>query len=369
MTLRGGNKAKKELVFYQSHGWNMFDFGVLTDIVKLYLEREVNALDFIFEKYGFHGLVELGCGYGRMLDWTIDKKANYYGVEIVKWLFELADVRIKLKSKDSDLHLSAHHLCASHIHLVLNQLKNNHKQDALGKSLVFFPFNLVGNISDLDQTFSTIRKYNIPVLLSCFDDSELATKARAEYYNLCRYKNIKYNKTDQGDFFTSDEGLNTVAFSKKYLGEFLKKHNFIIEETIPLLDGIATGYLLGRPELRLKQSTTERRLFPRHSLNRIKGILTYIDNKSKEYALQNMTTKIIEIVDISTFGANLVIKDAQEIEPGVAGKIDFLDASGSVSIDTAVIKIISSEKIGNNLNLRVEFNSAFDVEKYLMNFR
>ena len=43
---------------------------------------------------GYSRLVEVGCGYGRYLNWAVSRGYDYLGLDIVPWLVELGQLRI-----------------------------------------------------------------------------------------------------------------------------------------------------------------------------------------------------------------------------------------------------------------------------------
>ena len=70
----------------------MFDARFLTKEVKVYLDDEEAFVEHVMSS-GYDYLVEVGCGYGRYLDWAMSRGYSYAGLDIVPWMVDIGRVR------------------------------------------------------------------------------------------------------------------------------------------------------------------------------------------------------------------------------------------------------------------------------------
>ncbi len=114
------------------------------------------------------------------------------------------------------------------------------------KSLIVFPFNLLGNLSDFHIVLSNIMDIGQDFCFSVYKINDDVKKSRLEYYSKCGCQQIRYTTTPVGDLFDSVDGLHSSAFKVSYLVEML--HGLLEQKnkkaTIVIRDMDSIGYLV-----------------------------------------------------------------------------------------------------------------------------
>ncbi|MBX9690490.1 MAG: class I SAM-dependent methyltransferase [Candidatus Obscuribacterales bacterium] len=214
--------------FYgERKGWRMFDAKSLTPEIKRYLNAESEFLARAMQN-GYGTLIEVGCGYGRYMEWALSRNFGYLGLDIVPWLVDMGQLRAKqaqLKFPNSRAAVILH--AAEDLDKILKNLSADHP---LQNSLVFFPFNCLGNVAHFDMVLDALKNAELDVLVSTFKTDASATKIRKDYYKNCGYEKLNSRILKQGLLIVSEEGFHAMAYHEDILINAFKKRGFEAKE-------------------------------------------------------------------------------------------------------------------------------------------
>lgn len=222
--------------FYgEDRGWLMFDAEKLTPEIKAYLEAEVVALGQVVDQGGYKRLVEVGCGWGRYLDWALSAGLGYVGLDIVPWLIKMAELRLtaaRVKYQNP--------LCSVHLHEAEKLAELPFLRRSGQETLVWFPFNCFGNVSKIDQVIDSLLSLGLDCAISTFKTDAVSTKARREYYESCGYRNLNTRIVRSGLIFNSEEGFHANAYNRAFLSDYFVRRGFSLRSDLDL----PVGYLM-----------------------------------------------------------------------------------------------------------------------------
>ena len=222
--------------FYgEDRGWLMFDAEKLTPEIKAYLEAEVVALGQVVHQGGYKRLVEVGCGWGRYLDWALSGGLSYVGLDIVPWLIKMAELRLtaaRVKYQNP--------LCSVHLHEAEKLAELPFLKRSGQETLVWFPFNCFGNVSKIDQVIDSLLSLGLDCAISTFKTDAVSTKARREYYESCGYRNLSTRIVRSGLIFNSEEGFHANAYNRAFLSDYFVRRGFSLRSDLDL----PVGYLM-----------------------------------------------------------------------------------------------------------------------------
>jgi hypothetical protein len=215
--------------FYgERKGWKMFDSRSLTPEIRSYLNNETEFLGGIMAR-NYDTLVEVGCGYGRYLEWALNRSYSYVGIDIVPWLVDLGQLRIEAarrKHAGADCKILLHP--AEEIASLVRDLSLRLRDK---KPLIFFPFNCLGNVSSFEAVLDSIQEAALPVVVSTFKTDALSTKIRKDYYRNCGFEQLNSRIMRQGLLMVSAEGFHAMAYHGDWLASAFHKRNFELKET------------------------------------------------------------------------------------------------------------------------------------------
>lgn len=227
--------------FYgDSLGWNMFDAKFLTPALEEFLDIESASLSEVFETHPqYNHLVEVGCGYGRYLNFALDRSLAYDGLDLVPWLINIGKIRVQ-RAQGSCAHArcAVHNLSAEKLSALLDDPIANRRKWC---SMVFFPFNCFGNIARLREVMETLQKAGSDVFISTFQLDAVTTELRKTYYANCGFRRLESRLCDQGVIITSEEGLHAYAYSQEFLTDLFAEYGFQCN-SIELLGRIGIRY-------------------------------------------------------------------------------------------------------------------------------
>ncbi len=203
--------------FYGSGSGDLLvDSSRYPEEVDSYLDAEATELSSL----AFRTLIEVGCMEGRYLDWAVNNGKSYLGVDVIeRYVLSGQDRIASFGLPSSDYRIE---VCdAAHLHELPRKWVGT-RQD----SLALFPFNSFGNMEQPLSVLESLRDSRFPFLISSYQTSERANKARAEYYSNCGYTGISCESGDTGVRFVSGDGLDTIAYHPQYLGQLLEELGF-----------------------------------------------------------------------------------------------------------------------------------------------
>ncbi|MDH3204707.1 MAG: hypothetical protein OEL81_08545 [Nitrosopumilus sp.] len=170
-------------------------------------------------------MIEAGCmNIGFALDCAIDKNISYYGVDPVSDLIQDFTNRLTLLNKSKKIHIKL--LCGDIV-----QIKSLIKEDLkqISKGIVIFPFNSFGNLSSPEDALFEISKCGLDVAIFTYNTDLSSTQIRYKYYKNCSFNNLIQTQDVKGILFSSDEGLHSYSYNKKFLTELLEQNGFDVQ--------------------------------------------------------------------------------------------------------------------------------------------
>jgi len=179
-------------------------------------------------------LVEIGCMHGRYLDWAVGLNKRYIGIDIVPRYINMGRRIVaekRLERKKYQFVLGG----AEMVDVLARQ------KAAPGKCLLFFPFNSFGNMADPIPVILSVRKSNLPFLISSYQTKRRSTTSRREYYRRCGYKDIVCTDDEKGVCFSSADGLKSIAYHPRHVQRICDANNLAV--AIRLFSTIGIAYL------------------------------------------------------------------------------------------------------------------------------
>lgn len=215
-------------VYGHSHGWKMFDSRYLTDAVQSHLAKEVGSLNALLTLFPhYRRFVEVGCGYGRLLEWSIEKGLSYGGLELVPWMVHFGQVRIRrLLTQYPWAEASIHCLGAEAVETLFLPAGTRMP------TVLFFPFNCLGNVIDVGGVLASVARTSCNVIVSTFNTRPDTTAIRLEYYTHCGFSMLESDLRDEGTLIRSREGLHTFAYSDEYYRNVFDRFGFSLETVL-----------------------------------------------------------------------------------------------------------------------------------------
>lgn len=191
-------------------------------------KRQLEALLTAARSEGFERVIEAGCGATMPLRDLVIQSGfkKYVGVDLNRPAVDSA--KLKLASEPEGAFPSEIH-CASILHLPW--LNRTFPSGERGKTLVVLPFNLIGNLGGVVNTFRVLSYAGFErVYVSCYALSEGFREARRQYYQGCGCQDLRDEAIEGvGEVFTSREGLKTFAYAPEILTEIARVFGFDVQ--------------------------------------------------------------------------------------------------------------------------------------------
>ncbi|XOU94692.1 MAG: methyltransferase domain-containing protein [Candidatus Kerfeldbacteria bacterium] len=191
-------------------GDQLIDESCYPQSIKDFLRDEEAYLTIISSSFDI--LVEVGCMHGRYLDWTVKNGKKYIGIDPVKRYITVGKNSVsslELDPEDYKFILGS----AEDLPLLLSDVLSNQSK---GRVLLLFPFNCIGNMSDLSAVLKSVHDTGFSYLISTYNTDSYANYCRMEYYQQCGFKMIKMDLKSEGILFTSVDDLHTIAYHINY---------------------------------------------------------------------------------------------------------------------------------------------------------
>jgi len=204
----------------------MFDSHFLTPEVGTYLQDEEDVVLEAMQR-GYRRLVEVGCGYGRYLNFAAGHGFDYVGLDIVPWLVEMGQLRVanvRKKFPDAKCRVVLHP--AEDI-AGISDIAGSREE----KTLALFPFNCLGNVSQFEAALDSLKDSKVDVVVSTFKTDGTATKIRKTYYQNCGYEQLNSRLMKEGLLIVSDEGFHAMAYYFNWLMNAFNKRGFDLVAT------------------------------------------------------------------------------------------------------------------------------------------
>lgn len=206
-------------VYGERFGWRMFADNFSTDEIRRFLTTESSIFDaFISTNPQFQHVVEVGCGYGRFMDIACKNNISYCGIDLIGWLTQIGEWRSAMLGFD-ETQTKFRQLSVIDIEEHIEALSTSQKNS----TVVYFPFNCLGNIPYINSVLQILKKLNLPICTTLFDSSDTTTIIRNNYYENCGLQTI-YRK--QSSTIDSVEGLSSKAYSSIEFTRLIEQFGF-----------------------------------------------------------------------------------------------------------------------------------------------
>lgn len=339
------NAGNVDLVarFYGSGmGWRMFDGKYLTPELSTYLRSEAILLASASKEFeDFNHLIEVGCGFGRYLSWAVDQGHGYDGVELIGWLAQMGQERIRQKVQRglNTKPMAITHGSASVVDFLLHETFRN----SMIHPITFFPFNCFGNLSNPKLVMQSLSQSADLVIISTFETNSYATATRSKYYESCGYQNVKSVENENGVLVTSEDGLHSYAYHAEFLQQLFGEFNYQLHRRQEF-GGIGAFYVFLREEKQnLKKAIHEalnRKIFTADEITSKVGVrLSLLIEPTSGSSISDISIQQFRDDEgylIRIQGSKIQIRVLQNFWPvGSALKVDFSN-SGEVFVGQVV---------------------------------
>jgi len=208
-------------VFYECElGDRLIEDARYPVVIRNYLRAERGLLERIAPQ--FNALIEIGCMRARHADWAVSHGKRYLGLDIVSRY--IREGRTHIKNIDSAATCRVALEDAQSLVAVLSR----HRLFLSGHlPIAFFPFNSIGNVSDVRAVVKALTLSSLPFIIATYGTDQYSTKCRGRYYARCDYRNLRIRQTDKGVHFSSSDGLSTYAYGQKFIESLFPKNGVI----------------------------------------------------------------------------------------------------------------------------------------------
>lgn len=198
--------------FYKTQtGEKIMDPHCYTNGILKFLEDENQLILNLVDQYDY--LFEIGCGPSFRAKEVVKKGCRFYGIDINKnFIKSSQDSFVKAQIEKMAY---AEEFCAND--LTVNNFPIQNKK----KTLILFPFNLLGNLADFHIVLENMIDIGEDFCFSIYKINEEARKSRLKYYTNCGCQQIRYTSTPVGDLFNSKDGLHSASFKVSFIIDLL----------------------------------------------------------------------------------------------------------------------------------------------------
>jgi len=312
--------------FYgEMKGWNMFDTQFLTDRLSEFLDQEAVQLRRIFAaNVEYDHLVEVGCGYGRYMDWAVSSAIAYDGIDIVDWMISMAEIKVQqFNERFPGVHCAVHLHPAERLSALMDSALLNKRQ---AKTIAFFPFNCFGNVSNVHEVMRSLYRDRLDVVISTFLTDAKSTELRKQYYQNCGYSNLECTLNKHGLLITSDEGFRAFAYSKEALVDMFARNGYELASYSDVAE-IGAMYhfrpVSNKDEAKTDSQRQGARRYPRYDASLDATLYVLNDNEARTSdAARLLSFSVADAVtkDVSADGVAVVC--ATPWKAGVRARID-----------------------------------------------
>jgi len=213
--------------FYESGlGDRLIDPLFFPESIKDFLDSEQQLLESL--KRSIDLLIEVGCMQGRYLEWAIEHKKHYLGLDVVRRYINNGIQRVNNLGSS----ICNYKFVLGGAEKIASLVKPKDWEVKPKRCLLLFPFNSFGNIPDPKPTVRSLAKSNLPFLISSYQTSKKATACRERYYRNCGYRKLRMVKNKNSVCFVSPDGLHSIAYHPRYLQDLFMT-NGIRAKAIP----------------------------------------------------------------------------------------------------------------------------------------
>ena len=158
-------------------------------------------------------VIEGGCSSGRHTAMVLEQGKKYIGIDNVDRYLQQAATTWP----------AASFICSNITNITPQALPayaNN------SNSLMLFPFNLIGALSDPVAALQMLAAGGWPFVLFTFDSTAHATAARLQYYSEAGFTSLHCEQSATGTVFTDEAGLHSTAYTAQWFKEQFKSFGF-----------------------------------------------------------------------------------------------------------------------------------------------
>jgi len=184
--------------------------------IRLFLADEEALLNRLSPYFDL--LVEVGCMHGRYLEWAIKNRKHYLGVDVVRRYISAGNARLGGFISSTQKHKFVLGGAEKISKIVVPSDWDVNEE----RCLLLFPFNSFGNIFNPLPVVKSLSQKCLPFLISSYRTSMRATVCRDKYYRNCGYSRLRMHKSRKGIYFTSPDGLNTVAYGRSFIQQMFR---------------------------------------------------------------------------------------------------------------------------------------------------
>lgn len=206
-------------VFYAHTGQALAEDVNYPHAIRHHLSQERAIMVRRLSSGAYFVVAEVGCMDGRLLLSDVLRfPARYVGIDLVAASIQVLNQRLRdvgiPEARAVGVALDARRLSE------LDQLRG------IGNTLVVFPFNSFGNLSEPVIVLAEAALLSAEVLIFTYRTDEMSTRLRAEYYANCGMANLMSQSTEDGVIFTSSDGLATCAYSRRWYESKFRAHGY-----------------------------------------------------------------------------------------------------------------------------------------------
>jgi len=204
--------------------------------IKEFLKEEESIL--IDSMKGCDIVIEVGCMEVRNLQCVVNNGKKYIGVDIIPSYIETSNKIIQEEGLSSICEC----ICIDAENLDIIFEKSNLIKDSKNP-MFFFPFNSFGNMSNIDNVIKSMSKIKKALfVLFTYQINDYSNSVRFNYYHNCNYEHLNIVYESNGVRFTSDDGLNSMAYDENFLGDLIKKNGLNFK--VIKFSNIGTAYFI-----------------------------------------------------------------------------------------------------------------------------
>jgi hypothetical protein len=186
-------------------GNQIMNTGNFNKSIIRYLNYEKAFISKILAKNTYCTLIELGCDEVSLYGSCAMNMVRYIGI----------DIRKGLSSFNNEYLLKNKHIEGKFINTCVSEF---YDLVAIEKKpiLCVFPFNLIGNLDDCETHAQKCFDYNLDIIISQFNTTDMARSVRYEYYCKCGIKNLIIRKFENGDVFQGSE-FESISYYRDHI--------------------------------------------------------------------------------------------------------------------------------------------------------
>ena len=217
-------KCNPKKIFYKNGlGDRLIDPSFYPPEIKQFLIDERKILDSLSSKIDL--LIEVGCMQGRYLEWAILQNKYYLGIDIVLRYIKAGQKIVKTL----ELPVEQYQFKCGSAENIAELVKSKKSSIPPERCLIFFPFNSFGNMENPIPIIKSLKKSNLPFIISTYPITKEVTSIRERYYKNCKYSQLRQLKSKQGITFVSSDGLNSISYDPIYLKNIFSLNNITIK--------------------------------------------------------------------------------------------------------------------------------------------